>query len=674
VEGYDATSELRQAAETRAIEEIEKAAGHALPPLFKSYFHGEDGCCGWYLTLSLFVTEELKTNERFRSIFMATEVLEARKAIAALDAQVKELLVAYPALEGVARDIRDGLDALTDTLTKQMPVRIEVPVAQSLTGLGRFSFRNTDIPFLGREDVFAALDGFLEADARFGWHLLTGEGGAGKSRLALELCGRLRRLGWSAGFALGKASGQGYRAGAMQDGWMPKRPTLVIIDYVLAEAEMTRHLLDDASRSARRDFAQPFRILLLDRREDQSLETAVISQASEREAIRMARWRPDALSGVAARLPLQTPEHLWEMARPFLGETSITQQAFLERHGTLDPERRALTALVLADALGRDPAGGFGSLADLLGELLLHERRMWPMALRNEGLEQAFLALATMAGGYATADHAVLPPALQGRLDNGLIEACASVAPPGPGQSGPGQTGPGQSVGRLSPDLIGEFMALQSVKQPDRVRGGALYPWLAETAWRMNNGGGMRDFLTRARRDFTGDPALDGLKRPVPGVAASFVLAFEDDVAVERQAMLFANTARLVAAPFERLMTQIADPGAAMAAAEVLIGLTGRTPPLINARRTRKALSSLETMAMGDARHAAVWEPWAESVFNFISDRAAEEPEPCRALLERLEARAAERGEPALWEQWAKSVTNFINRRATEEPDVCRAL
>ncbi|MGL5116229.1 MAG: hypothetical protein ACRC7C_12990, partial [Beijerinckiaceae bacterium] len=651
VEGYDATSELRQAAETRAIEEIEKAAGHALPPLFKSYFHGEDGCCGWYLTLGLFVTEELKTNERFRSIFLATEILETRRAVAALDAQIKELLDVYPALEGVAQDIRNQLDKLTDMVTGQMPVRIDLPVAQSLDGLDRFSFRNTDIPFLGREDVFAALDRFLEADAPFHWHMLTGEGGAGKSRLALELCGRLRRRGWSAGFALGRANGQGYRAGAMQDGWKPRRPTLVIIDYVIAEAEMTRHLMEDAVRGAHRGFDNPFRILLLDRQEDQSLETSIIALAGEREAIRKARWQP---GDGTQQLPEQTPDHLWDMAKPFLRGAAVEREVFLARHAALDPDRRALTALVLADALGRTHGGGFGSLADLLGELLLHERKTWPAVLLASDQAQAFLALVTMAGGYTPADFNLLPVPLQAQLDNALITACARVAPPMPGQV----------VGRLAPDLIGEFMALDIARKPDHSRGVALYPWLAETAWGMNEGGGMRDFIIRARRDFPGDAVLDALKGPVSGVATSFVLAFEDDVAAVQSASLSKNLAEATVAPFARLMDKIADPGAAVAASSVLVALTGPTPPLIGAFAAQDALDRLALAAREDARFGKVWLPWAKSVTNFVRDRATEEPDACRALLEQLQETAAERGEPALWELWAKSVTNFIGHRA----------
>ena len=60
--------------------------------------------------------------------------------------------------------------------------------------------RETDL--VGRDDDLAALEVWLRADAEIAVRCLTGPGGAGKTRLAIELCERAEKANaWRAGFA-----------------------------------------------------------------------------------------------------------------------------------------------------------------------------------------------------------------------------------------------------------------------------------------------------------------------------------------------------------------------------------------------------------------------------------------------------------------------------------------
>ncbi len=66
------------------------------------------------------------------------------------------------------------------------------------TGHRCFALRNLHTPVLGRAAELAALAGFLRAPDRFAWWLLSGAGGAGKTRLALPLTILAHRQGWRA--------------------------------------------------------------------------------------------------------------------------------------------------------------------------------------------------------------------------------------------------------------------------------------------------------------------------------------------------------------------------------------------------------------------------------------------------------------------------------------------
>jgi len=117
----DTARAAREDAEARALDEIAKDAGRGAPPLFTRLFKGERAAetgAGWYDAFSLFVTEELKTNERFRSIFIATELVDIRRALDGLEKLVAEKLGAFPDLGGFTSDVRDRLSRIEDKIDR----------------------------------------------------------------------------------------------------------------------------------------------------------------------------------------------------------------------------------------------------------------------------------------------------------------------------------------------------------------------------------------------------------------------------------------------------------------------------------------------------------------------------------------------------------------------------
>ena len=111
------------------------------------------------------------------------------------------------------------------------------------TGLAQLlDSRAEVVAFRGRESELATLQAWCEAEPRLGVALIRGPGGIGKTRLAAELCARLRRAGAVAGFWNPRAEARALA------GVAAATPTLVVVDeahtmpaavaeVVLAEAQ-----------------------------------------------------------------------------------------------------------------------------------------------------------------------------------------------------------------------------------------------------------------------------------------------------------------------------------------------------------------------------------------------------------------------------------------------------
>jgi hypothetical protein len=76
---------------------------------------------------------------------------------------------------------------------------IKIDPKNTHQNLFRFEYRWT--PFVGRDDMMKRLYEFVNCkDKNLLWWSITGKGGTGKSRMALELCCELREQGWYASF------------------------------------------------------------------------------------------------------------------------------------------------------------------------------------------------------------------------------------------------------------------------------------------------------------------------------------------------------------------------------------------------------------------------------------------------------------------------------------------
>jgi hypothetical protein len=130
--------------------------------------------------------------------------------------------------------------------------------------LGRLSPYTLFTPLIGREQEISSLNEFLEDDRSLLVRVITGDGGTGKTRLALELCEQANSRGWDAGFA-SRSELHKLTSGMDIGAWEWKKPTLIVVDYAAQHADLLRRWLDDLTERTT-SHTIPLRMLLLERK------------------------------------------------------------------------------------------------------------------------------------------------------------------------------------------------------------------------------------------------------------------------------------------------------------------------------------------------------------------------------------------------------------------------
>ena len=218
------------------------------------------------------------------------------------------------------------------------------------------------IPLVGREAELKNLMRFasLEAPPNIRVRVLIGQGGSGKTRLALELCDGLSAGGWNAGFVTHQNLTRFFNQHDAAD-WGWQKPTLLVLDYVAAQAEvLTKWLkeLQDPELQDRPSAQHPLRILLLERHASAdsgwfqrvflsggwgNLNTRALLDPPEPVHIRSLTQLPDRLAIVCSVLEHIAPGRLSQLE---MGQSLATQIQQAPWGG--DPLYLAMAAMTMA--------------------------------------------------------------------------------------------------------------------------------------------------------------------------------------------------------------------------------------------------------------------------------------------------------------------------------------
>ncbi|MCX4979514.1 trypsin-like peptidase domain-containing protein [Streptomyces sp. NBC_00620] len=313
------------------------------------------------------------------------------------------------------------------------------------------------VPFLGREEELGRLRRWWAAPDRFSVAVVTGDGGAGKTRLAAELCQEAVAKGWSAGFASLRELTLAH-ATRVELVW----PTLLVIDYPDGLTDTVGRLLAGFGRPGRR--GAPLRLLLLDRTPGQDggdprvgfplpdsvtwwadlrRSTSGLVEHSTRELIRLAAGRLE---------PADRVRHARKALRAFGGSTVPAVLPDLSDDGYSNPLKVHLA--VLLALRGQTSPTASGTLKLFVGR----ERTRWERRLEAHGIadldprtthQAVVLATLTTPNRAEAVDLLTTVPELADRSDTGrrvrTAEWLRGLFP-----------GPGDRLAPLAPDLLAE--------------------------------------------------------------------------------------------------------------------------------------------------------------------------------------------------------------------------
>jgi len=131
------------------------------------------------------------------------------------------------------------------------------------------AYRADVVPLIGREGAKAELRSWLDAEAPVSVRVLTGAGGRGKTRLALELAREIAKEGWLAGFSTAENFDRFRKQNGVED-WRWDKPVLIILDYAASRADQLRAWIRELV-TASLENRPKLRLLLLERQANRAI-------------------------------------------------------------------------------------------------------------------------------------------------------------------------------------------------------------------------------------------------------------------------------------------------------------------------------------------------------------------------------------------------------------------
>jgi tetratricopeptide (TPR) repeat protein len=363
--------------------------------------------------------------------------------------------------------------------------------------------RRQIVDFLGRPAELDVLVAWCENDASAPLRLVTGPGGVGKTRIAVEVSRQLAAVGWTC-----VRVGDGQEVGAVEAlRAATGNRTLLVVDYAEARPALGGLLSALASDST------GIRVLLLARSAGDWWDQLKAAEPSVRDLIGQAQELAIELSpAIDDGIPDSTV--IAEAVTAFAGVLKVPAPVIRfpadgQRRRVLDLHAAALVAVL--DSIGEpEPAAVEVTFAAVLEELLSHEQRFWYATAQAAGLQDGpamlrqIVAVACLLGAATEADALRLLARIPG------LQPSVKIARWLRGLYPPDSDNPGW-LGSLQPDRLAELHTVRELEAS---------PELAEACLDALDPGQARRAVALLGRASTDHPAAaELLSRVVPMVA-----------------------------------------------------------------------------------------------------------------------------------------------------------
>lgn len=323
------------------------------------------------------------------------------------------------------------------------------------------------VPFHDRDSEIEGLRSWAAEPRTLGIRLYTGAGGMGKTRLAIELCRRLRADGWLAGF-LDHRSQRLSEDGVASLVHAPK-PILIVLDY----AETARDLIVRIASVVSGRCGPPLRLLLLARRAGDWWE------ALKREPQGVGDLFVGPATGRFTLAPLTVSRESRQSsyrlaARAFASALVYSQDP---ENATDEPEDLAApwfdrVLMLHMDALMRLQRGSGSDELAILDHHLGRERRFWESLADRRGLPPYLVAgmaramAAITLGGGATDESEAMDLLRRLRFFDGTDAPALHAIARALHDSYPGE----KWIEPVLPDLLGEHLVQRALADdPDEL-------------------------------------------------------------------------------------------------------------------------------------------------------------------------------------------------------------
>lgn len=281
------------------------------------------------------------------------------------------------------------------------PLVLDLIVPRRGSGESLFAYADRAIELIGRGAELAELSAFANSALPFAWWTWTGPAGAGKSRLALEICQQLGKE-WHAGFLS--------EVPKLEPGVsIAHRPTFIVVDYAAQRVEALSNFLLQLARF-HRDASAPIRILLLERFADGAWWTRLqrLHRTSESADLLATMYAlPRGLDGLGETDMTTVIRATGTYLNEDLSPSTIGE--IMDRVDELDDLRRPLfVAIATLDSL-RGSATGVRET--VLHELLTRQRAQVATFVSSSGLlrqVETLLTLASATGGLDASTYSRL--------------------------------------------------------------------------------------------------------------------------------------------------------------------------------------------------------------------------------------------------------------------------